>query len=190
MTQVDAARLETVLADLTLDEKALLCAGASLWQGHAVPRLGLPALRVTDGPNGARGGHFVGGATAACFPCASALAATWSPALVEVVGRALGEEARTKRAHVLLAPTVNMHRSPLGGRHFEGYSEDPRLAAAIAAAFVRGVQRVGVAACVKHFAANDSEFERITISSELDARTLREVTLPPFEAALREAGAW
>jgi beta-glucosidase len=190
VTADDPARLEALLGALTLDEKALLCAGASLWRGHAVPRLGIPALRVTDGPNGARGGHFGGGASAACFPCGSALAATWSPALVEAVGRALGEEARTKRAHVLLGPTVNMHRSPLGGRHFEGYSEDPLLAARTAAAFVRGVQATGVAACVKHFVANDSEFERMTISSELDARALRELSLPPFEAAVREAGAW
>ena len=109
---------------------------------------------------------------------------------MEAVGGALGEEARTKRAHVLLGPTVNMHRSPLGGRHFEGYSEDPLLAARTAAAYVRGVQSRGVAACVKHFVANDSEFERMTISSELDARTLRELYLPPFEAAVREAGAW
>jgi beta-glucosidase len=186
----DDPRIERLLGQLDLDEKARLCAGASLWRGHPVPRLGIPALRVTDGPNGARGSHFGGGATAACFPCGSALAATWSPALVEAVGAALGEEARTKRAHVLLGPTVNMHRTPLGGRHFEGYSEDPLLAARTAAAFVRGVQSRGVAACVKHFVANDSEFERMTISSELDERTLRELYLPPFEAALREAGAW
>jgi beta-glucosidase len=186
----DDPRIEGLLAELTLDEKALICAGASLWQTHAVPRLGIPALRVTDGPNGARGGHFGGGATAACLPCGSALAATWSPALVEAVGVALGEEARSKRAHVLLGPTVNMHRSPLGGRHFEGYSEDPLLATRTAAAFVRGVQSQGVAACPKHFVANDSEFERMSISSELDARTLRELYLPPFEAAVREAGAW
>ncbi len=186
----DDPRIEPLLTSLTLAEKARLVAGASLWRTHDVPRLGIPALRVSDGPNGARGGHFGGGATAACFPCGSALAATWSPALIEAVGGALGEEARSKRAHVLLAPTVNMHRSPLGGRHFEGYSEDPLLAARIAAAFVRGVQGHGVSACVKHFVANDSEFERMTISSELDARTLRELYLPPFEAAVREAGAW
>jgi beta-glucosidase len=186
----DDPRIEGLLSQLTLDEKALLCAGASLWQTHGVARLGIPALRVTDGPNGARGGHFGGGATAACFPCGSALAATFCPALVEAVGGALGEEARSKRAHVLLGPTVNMHRSPLGGRHFEGYSEDPLLAARTAAAFVRGVQSRGVAACVKHFVANDSEVERMSISSELDARTLRELYLPPFEAAVREAGAW
>jgi beta-glucosidase len=190
MGEEDPTRTEALLAELTLDEKAALASGASLWQTHGVPRLGIPPLRVTDGPNGARGSHFSGGATAACFPCGSALAAMFSPALVEAVGRALGEEARTKRAHVLLGPTVNMHRSPLGGRHFEGYSEDPRLAARTAAAFVRGVQSQGVAACVKHFVANDSEFERMSISSELDPRTLREIYLPPFEAALREAGAW
>ena len=183
-------RIESLLAQLTLDEKALLCAGASLWRGHGVPRLGIPALRVTDGPIGARGGHFGGGATAACFPCGSALAATFDPALVEALGAALGDEARSKRAHVLLGPTINMHRTPLGGRHFEGYSEDPLLAARIAAAFVRGVQSRGVAACPKHFVANDSEFERMTISSELDERTLREIYLPPFEAAVRDAGAW
>jgi beta-glucosidase len=188
--KADDPRIESLLTSLTLAEKARLVAGASLWRTHGVPRLGIPALRVTDGPNGARGGHFGGGATAACFPCGSALAATWSPALVEAVGGALGEEARTKRAHVLLGPTVNMHRSPLGGRHFEGYSEDPFLAARTAAAYVRGVQSRGVAACVKHFVANDSEFERMTISSELDAQTLRELYLPPFEAAVREAGAW
>ena len=186
----DDPRSEALLAQLTLDEKARLCAGAKLWAGHAVPRLGIPALRVSDGPNGARGSHFGAGASAACFPCGSALAATWHPELVEALGVALGEEARSKRAHVLLAPTVNMHRSPLGGRHFEGYSEDPQLAARTAAAFVRGVQSQGVAACVKHFVANDSEFERMTISSEVDARTLRELSLPPFEAAVREAGAW
>jgi beta-glucosidase len=186
----DDPRIESLLAQLTLDEKALLCAGASLWRGHGVPRLGVPALRVTDGPSGARGGHFGGGATAACFPCGSALAATFDPALVEAIGAALGDEARSKRAHVLLGPTINMHRTPLGGRHFEGYSEDPLLAARTAAAFVRGVQSRGVAACPKHFVANDSEFERMTISSELDERTLREIYLPPFEAAVREAGAW
>jgi len=184
------SRIEALLGQLSLDEKALLCAGASLWAGHGVARLVIPALRVTDGPNGARGGHFGGGPTAACFPCGSALAATFSPALIEAVGVALGEEARSKHAHVLLGPTVNMHRSPLGGRHFEGYSEDPLLAARTAAAFVRGVQSQQVAACVKHFVANDSEFERMTISSEVDARTLRELYLPPFEAAVREAGAW
>ncbi len=183
-------RVDALLAQFTLEEKAALTGGAATWYGAAIPRLGLPPLKVTDGPIGARGAHFGSGASAACFPNASALGATWNPALVREVGAALGEEARTKHAHVLLGPTVNMHRSPLGGRHFEAYSEDPCLASALAAAFVRGVQSRGVAACVKHFVCNDSEFERMTISSEVDERALREIYLPPFEAAVRDAGAW
>jgi len=183
-------RSEALLREMTLEEKAAFVAGSALWYGTALPRLGVPRLKVSDGPIGARGGHFGSGAASACFPCASALAASFDPELVEAVGVALGEEARTKRAHVLLGPTVNLHRSPLGGRHFECYSEDPFLSARIAAAWVRGVQSQGVGASVKHFVANDSEFERHTISSELSPRALREVYLQPFEAAVREAGAW
>lgn len=184
------ARIESLLAQMTLEEKASLTAGSGIWHGAAVPRLGIPRLKMSDGPIGARGESFGGGLTSACFPNGSALAATFDPDRIERVGEALAEEAHTKGAHVLLGPTVNMHRSPLGGRHFECYSEDPHLAARIAAAFVRGLQRRGVGASVKHFVANDSEFERHTISSELDERTLREICLPPFEAAVREAGAW
>ncbi|MDX1650371.1 MAG: glycoside hydrolase family 3 N-terminal domain-containing protein, partial [Myxococcota bacterium] len=183
-------RVQELLARMTLEEKASLTAGSGPWHGVAIPRLGIPRLKVTDGPTGARGEAAGGALTAACFPNGSALAATFDPDLVERVGEALAQEARSKGAHVLLGPTVNMHRSPLGGRHFECYSEDPHLAARIAVAFVRGVQRLGVGTSVKHFVANDSEFERHTISSELDARTLREIYLPPFEGAVREAGAW
>jgi beta-glucosidase len=185
-----AEEVEALLARMTLEEKAAFVAGSAMWYGTGVPRLGIPRLKVTDGPIGARGGHYGTGPSAACFPCGSALAATWSPELVYELGVALGQEARTKRCHVLLGPTVNMHRSPLAGRHFEGYSEDPHLAARIAVAFVRGVQSQGVGTSVKHFVCNDSEFERHTISSEVDERTLQEIYLPPFEAAVREAGAW
>lgn len=184
------SRIEGLLARMTLEEKAALTAGSDAWHGVAIPRLGIPRLKVTDGPTGARGESPGAGPTAACFPNGSALAATWDPDRIERVGEALAEEARSKGAHVLLGPTVNMHRSPLGGRHFECYAEDPHLAARIAAAFVRGVQRRGVGTSVKHFVANDSEFERHTISSEVDERALREIYLPPFEAAVREAGAW
>lgn len=182
--------VEALLAEMTLEEKAALTAGSDAWHGVAIPRLGIPRLKLSDGPAGARGESSSGEQSAACFPNGSALAASFDTDLVERVGEALAEEARSKGAHVLLAPTVNMHRSPLGGRHFECYSEDPHLSARMAVAFVRGVQRRGVAASVKHFVANDSEFERHTISSELDARTLREIYLPPFEAAVKEAGAW
>jgi beta-glucosidase len=131
-----------------------------------------------------------GAVTAACAPVATALAATWNVDLVEQVGGLLAEEARSKGAHVLLAPTVNLHRSPLAGRNFECFSEDPELSARMAVAFVRGVQSGGVGCAVKHLVCNDSEFERHTISSEVAERALREIYLPPFEAAVREAGAW
>ena len=175
------------LEKLTRQEKARLLGGAELWQTRSVPRLGIPALRLSDGPTGVRGSGLSGGARAACFPCGSALAATWNPELVGRLGAALAEEARTKGAHVVLGPTVNLHRHPFGGRHFEGYSEDPWLTGRIAVALVRGLQDAGVGACIKHFVCNDSEFERHTISSEIDERTLRELYLAPFEAAVREA---
>ncbi len=182
--------VEGILAGLTLDEKAALTAGHDLWSTTGVERLGIPRVRVTDGPNGARGSSFLGSgtATAVCVPCGSALGATWDPALIERVGEMLGDETLTKACRVLLAPTVNIHRSPLAGRNFECYSEDPLLSGTIAAAFVRGVQSRGVATTVKHFAGNDAEFERNTINSVIDERTLREITLLPFELAVRDGG--
>ncbi|MDQ1397273.1 MAG: beta-glucosidase [Acidimicrobiaceae bacterium] len=182
--------VEELLADLTLEERTSLLAGSDLWHLPPVPRLGIGSLKMTDGPNGARGERMAGGPPSACFPCGTALAATWDTDLVGRIGEALGHEARSKGAHVLLAPTVNLHRSPLGGRDFECFSEDPYLSARMAVAYVSGVQRTGVAACVKHLVANDAEFERFTISSDVDERTLRELYLVPFEAALLEAGAW
>jgi beta-glucosidase len=182
-------RIDSILRDATVEEKAELVAGTDLWNTPGVPRLDVAGMRVTDGPNGARGPRWTGQG-ALCVPCGSGLGATWDPALLERVGRALGEEARTKGAHVLLAPTVNLHRHPLAGRNFECYSEDPHLTARLAVRFVRGVQSNDVGVTVKHFVANDSEFERMTISSEVDERTLRELYLVPFEAAVKEAGAW
>jgi beta-glucosidase len=188
---VDEGRIEALLAELTLDEKVALLAGQSFWLTTGVARLGIPAMKVSDGPNGARGDAFAGGSnTSACFPVGIALAATWNTALVEQIGGALAEEARSKGAGVLLAPTVNIHRSPLNGRNFECYSEDPHLSARLAVAYITGLQNKGVGATVKHFVCNDSEFERNTISSEVDERALRELYLPPFEAAVREAGSW
>src|SRR5262249_31486186 len=164
--------------------------GADIWHSAAIERLGVPGMVLSDGPSGARGIHMGEGATSLLFPCGAALGATWNPELVEKVGAAIADDARTKGAHVLLGPTVNLHRSPLGGRNFECYSEDPHLSARTAVAFIRGVQSRNVACCVKHFAANDQEFERMTISSEVSERVLRELYLVPFEAAVREAGVW
>ena len=180
---------DELLAALTVGEKAAMTAGADVWHATGCARLGIAGLKMTDGPSGARGAGFTD-STSACFPCGTALAATWDPALVREVGAALGEEARTKGARVLLAPTVNLHRTPIGGRNFEAYSEDPHLAARTAAAFVEGVQRAGVATTVKHLVANDQEHDRMTVSVEVDERALRELYLVPFEAAVREAGSW
>ncbi len=181
--------LTALLDAMTLEEKVTLLSGRSFWVTQAIPRLGIPAIKVTDGPNGARG-DGVSGKSAASFPVGSALGSTWNPELVRAVGQAIGAEARTKGANVLLGPTINLHRTPLGGRNFECYGEDPWLSGHLAAAFVNGVQSEGVGACPKHFVGNDSEFERHTISSEIDVRTLRELYLTPFELTIAAARPW
>ena len=162
--------------------------GVDWW--HVAASGEVPALKVTDGPSGARGERFVGGPPSVSFPCSAALGASWDVDLVARVGQALAEETMAKGAHVLLGPTVNLQRTPLGGRHFECLSEDPVLSAHLAVAYVEGLQGEGIAACVKHLVANDMEEDRFEISSEPDERTLREVSLLPFEHALRRAGAW
>lgn len=173
-----AIDVDALLASLTLEQKVALMTGHDSWHTSAQP--GVPVLRCSDGPAGVRGTTWNGPASAS-FPCG----ATFDPDLVEQVGMALGREARSKGAQMLLAPTVNLHRTPIGGRNFECMSEDPTLTAHLAVAYVKGVQSERVAACIKHFVANDTEFERMTISSELDERTLRELYLVPFEAAVR-----
>lgn len=184
-------RIESLLADLTLEEKIDLVTGRDMWHTRPIDRLGIPPLKVTDGPNGARGDGLMGtGAQTACIPSGAALGSTWDPELVEALGAVLGDEARAKRAHVLLAPTINLHRSPKGGRNFECYSEDPMLTGRLAAAFVRGVQSKGVATTAKHFIANDSEFERNSIDTQVDERTLRELYLVPFEHVVKDAQGW
>jgi beta-glucosidase len=179
------------VAGLTVDEKASLTAGADLWTVPGVERLGIPSVGVTDGPNGARGTTLPGpeAQPTTCVPCGSALGATWDPGLVHDVGSLLADEARARGCQVLLAPTVNIPRSPLAGRNFECYSEDPILSGTMAAAFIEGVQSRHVATTVKHFVGNDAEFERYTMSSVIDERTLREIYLVPFEHAVRHGGA-
>nr|WP_180902034.1 MULTISPECIES: glycoside hydrolase family 3 C-terminal domain-containing protein [unclassified Martelella] len=190
-TQIDAqldARIEARIEAMTLAEQVSLLSGASFWRTAAIARLGIPAVKMTDGPNGARGEDFSGGVRSAAYPVAIALAATFDPDLVQEIGADLAREARTKGARILLGPTVNMHRNPLNGRNFECFSEDPVLASAMAVAYIRGVQSGGVAATIKHFIGNECELERRTTSSEIDEKTLREVYFPPFEAAVKEAG--
>ena len=184
-------RVASLAEALTLDELVSLVAGKDTWTTAAIPRLGIPSIKVTDGPNGARGGGaLVGGVTAAAFPVGIAIGASWNPQLAREIGAALAQEAKSKGARVLLGPTTNMHRTPVNGRNFECYSEDPHLASSLTAAYVAGLQENGVAATVKHFIANDSEYQRNSMSSDVDERTLREIYYPPFEAAIRQAGAW
>ncbi|MDE0613971.1 MAG: glycoside hydrolase family 3 C-terminal domain-containing protein [bacterium] len=177
--------IEALVADLTLEEKCLMVSGEGAWIIPGCERLGIPDWCVSDGPVGVRGRTMGPGLV---MPGPSALAATWSPALVRELGQALGTEAVDRRVDMILAPTVNLHRSPRGGRHFESYSEDPELSSRMAVAYITGVQSQGVGACVKHFVANDQEFERHTINVDVDERSLREIYLPPFEAAVNQAG--
>ncbi len=177
-------RLVPAATDLSVAEQAELTAGVDLWHTAGVDRLGLAGIGVSDGPSGARGSQFTG-STSTLLPCGTALASTWNRDLIGRVGRLLGDEARAKDASVLLAPTVNIHRHPLGGRNFECYSEDPYLTAEIAVAFIEGVQSRGVGCAVKHFACNDQETDRMEIDVVVDERTRREIYLPPFEAAVR-----
>ena len=177
------------LHNLSVADKATLTGGEDMWHVPPLPDHKVGRLKVTDGPSGARGARFTG-SRSVNFPCGTALAATFDTDLVRRVGEALGEEARRKGAHVLLAPTVNIHRTPLAGRNFECFSEDPHVAAEMAVAYIEGVQARGVGCCVKHFACNDQEHERMTISVEVDEPALREIYLAPFEAAVRRAGVW
>ncbi len=176
---------------MTQAEKADLVTGKGMWDNRPIERLGIPSMIVTDGPNGARGGGLLGtGTPTACIPAGSVLGATWDPDLVERLGGLLGDECQAKGAGVLLAPTINLHRNPLGGRNFECYSEDPFLTGRIAVGFVRGVQSRNVATTAKHFVGNDSEFERNSIDTQADERTLREVYLAPFEQVVKYAKGW
>jgi beta-glucosidase len=181
------ARVDELLGQLTLDEKAALCHGRDLWTIDGCERVGIPSWTVSDGPIGIRGRHAT---RTACFPSASAIAATFDLDLVEEVGRAIALEAKAKNVQMALGPTVNLHRHPITGRHFECYSEDPELTAQVGVAYIRGVQQEGVGACIKHFVANDQEHERFTYSADVEDRTLRELYLRPFEDAVADAEVW
>lgn len=183
--------IDRLVSAMTLDEKAALTAGVGAWSTAAVDRLAIPAVHMTDGPAGARGARtpMSEQLPGLNIPCGSALGATWNPHLVEQLAAVLGRQAIEKGCRILLAPTVNLHRGPLGGRNFESYSEDPHLAGTLGAAFVRGAQGEGVACTVKHFAGNEAEFERLTIDVAMDDRAMRELHLRAFELAVTEGGA-
>jgi beta-glucosidase len=183
------AQIDALVARLDLPARIRLLSGAGTFRTRAEPALGLREMGVSDGPAGVRGEKWDERDTALLLPSATALAATWDEDLVSELGGLLAAEARRKGIHVLLAPTLNLHRTPAAGRHFECYAEDPLLTGRTAAAYIRGVQAGGVAATAKHYVANDSETDRLTLDARVDERTLHEVYLAPFEAAVR-AGVW
>ncbi|MFI9118574.1 beta-glucosidase [Streptomyces bikiniensis] len=184
------AAVEAALGKLDLDAKARLLGGRDMWSLHPLPEIGLAPLVMSDGPVGVRGVRWTADDPSVALPSPTALAAAWDPVLARRAGRLLAQEARRKGVHVLLAPTVNLHRSPLGGRHFEAYSEDPLLTGAIGTGYVLGVQDGGVGTTVKHFVANDAETDRFTVDNRVAPRPLRELYLAPFEAIVKNARPW
>lgn len=185
--------IEKVLQEMTLEEKAQMCSGRDFWQTQDIERLGIPSVMMCDGPNGLRKqlgeGDHLGineSIETVCYPTASAFASSFDKGLLQELGEALGEECRAEQVGMLLGPGINMKRSPLCGRNFEYFSEDPYLAGKLAAAYIKGLQKMGIAACVKHFAANNQETRRLSGSSEVDERTLRELYLPAFEMAVKD----
>jgi beta-glucosidase len=190
------AKARDLVQKMTLEEKASLCSGRDFWTTKPIERLEIPSIWLSDGPHGLRkaptsdAGGLGNSLPATCFPTASAMASSWNTALARRVGEAIGDECQAQGVQIILGPGVNMKRSPLGGRNFEYYSEDPLLSGKMAAAFINGVQSRGVGTSLKHYAVNNQEFERMSISAELDERTLREIYLPAFEIAVKESQPW
>ncbi|CCG84599.1 protein of unknown function, partial [Taphrina deformans PYCC 5710] len=182
--------IESTLESLTLAEKVSLLAGKDFWRTQEIEAKGIATVKTTDGPSGARGGQFLHGCKAAFFPSGVSMAATFDVDALYSCGRAIGQEALSKQASVLLAPTTCIHRSPLGGRNFESYSEDPFLSGKLAASFINGVQTENVAATIKHYVANEQETTRFTVDEKIDERALREIYLSPFEIAVKESKPW
>ena len=183
--------VDEIIKELTLEEKALLSSGASNWKTQAIERLGIPSVFMTDGPHGVRINEGFDltqpSVPATCFPTASLLASSWDKELAYEMGQAIGDESNHYGVNMLLGPGVNIKRSPLGGRNFEYFSEDPLVSGEMAAAFINGVQSKGVGTSLKHFSANNQEFERMSISAEVDERTMREIYLPAFEIAITKS---
>ena len=186
-------RIKDLIEKMTLEEKISMLAGVDMWQTVAIERLGIPAIKMTDGPHGNRtidDDDPWRRLPATCYPTGVSMGASWNPDLIHRLGQALGEETKSKGCDILLGPCINIQRSPLAGRNFESFSEDPYLVSRIAVAYVGGVQSQGVGTSVKHFACNNSEFERSTISSQIGERVFREIYLPGFKATVQECQPW
>ncbi|KAJ4215775.1 hypothetical protein NW759_009635 [Fusarium solani] len=182
--------IDAIIKSLTLEEKISLLAGQNFSETVGLPEKGVPAIKTADGPNGVRSAATDLSIKSACFPAACNLAASFDTELAERFGQALAKEARGKRAHCILGPTVCIHRHPLGGRNFESFSEDPFLAGKMSSRVIQGLQSVGVSATIKHFVANEQETARTTVDETIDERALREIYLRPFEIAIKEAKPW
>lgn len=190
-------RIKELIEKLTLQEKASLCSGQDFWNTKPIPRMNIPPVMMTDGPHGLRkqassaeSMGLDGSVPSTCFPSAAGLACSWDRDLIAEVGTLIGRECVAEDVSILLGPAVNIKRSPLGGRNFEYYSEDPLLTGELAAAFIRGVQSTGVGTSVKHFAANNQETNRMTVDARIDEKTLREIYLKGFEIAVKAARPW
>jgi len=188
-------KIEEIIKKMTLEEKVGLCIGASFWNTTPIERLGVPTMTVSDGPNGLRYVPDMSDPTqqslpATCFPTASCVSSTWNTELVQQMGEAIAEECIAQNVDVILGPGTNMKRSPLCGRNFEYFSEDPYLAGEMATNYIKGVQKRGVGTSLKHFAGNNQEYQRFSISSEIDERTLHEIYLTAFEKAVKQAKPW
>ncbi|KAG5753312.1 hypothetical protein H9Q70_004053 [Fusarium xylarioides] len=181
-----------LISKLTIEEKVSLLSAVDWWRTPTIKRddVFIPHIKMSDGPNGARGESYVSGITAACFPCSTAIGATFDQDLAYQLGKEIAKETKTKSANVLLAPTMNIIRSPLGGRNYETYSEDPYVIGTLASAFVRGCQSEGIAATPKHFVANESEKSRTKMTSNIDRQTLREIYMLPFQLVMRDSDPW
>lgn len=179
--------VEDVLQKLSIEQKAYMLSGINRWQLGSIKEYSVPSLKCSDGPNGLRGSKRFNSTPAACFPCGTAMGATFNSELLFQAGQLMADEAKVKGIHTILGPTVNIQRSPLGGRGFESFCEDPVLSGLIASAIINGIQSKGIQATIKHFVCNDQEHERFSMSSDVSERALREIYLTPFQIALRDS---
>lgn len=189
--------IDQLIEEMTIEEKADICTGDSFWTTKAFKKLGIPSMRMADGPHGIRKNlikidemGFFGGVKLICFPTEAAWASSWNTEMVKEIGLALGEECESEKIDMILGPGINIKRHPLCGRNFEYISEDPYLTAVLGAAWVRGVQWTGIGSCIKHFVANNSEFERTTMNVKVDERALREIYMYAFEYIVKSEKPW
>ena len=184
--------IKSLISQMTLEEKASLCSGLDNWHTKPIERLGIPSIRMSDGPHGLRKEvpNQRNSVPSTCFPTAVTTASSWDRELIKQLGQALAQECQAEEVDIILGPAINIKRSPLCGRNFEYFSEDPYLSSQLATAYIQAVQSLGVGTSLKHYAANNQEYRRFTIDETIDERTLREIYLSNFEGAVKEGKPW